>query len=111
MTSTHQRYQEVCEALRRQPPPRPEPDDIFVGDGDYVEISLEFLKYFIDVGGLRPSDSVLDIGSGIGRMAIALAHYLDRQDGGISGLTLLKKGSTGAEATLRPRFPIFIFAT
>lgn len=109
MTSTHQRYQDVCEALRRQPPPRPEPNDIFVGDGDYVEISLEFLKYFIKIGGLQPTDSVLDVGSGIGRMAVALTHYLDRQDGRYLGFDPVKKGIDWCKINITSKFPNFHF--
>lgn len=109
MTSTHQRYQEACEALRRQPPPLPDPDDIFVGDGDYVEISLEFLKYFIEIGGLCPTDSVLDIGSGIGRMATALTHYLDCQNGRYLGFDPVKKGVEWCKENITNRFPNFHF--
>lgn len=109
MTSTHQRYQEVCDALRRQPPPKPEPDDIFVGDGDYVEISLEFLKYFIEIGGLRPTDSILDVGSGIGRMATALTRYLDRQNGRYLGFDPVKKGIEWCKNNITPEFPNFHF--
>ena len=40
-----------------------------VGPGDYIKIGDEFLRYFIDCGGLRPHERVLDVGSGTGRMA------------------------------------------
>lgn len=104
-----QRYELVCETLRQQAAPRPTPDDIFVGDGDYIEISLEFLKYFIEVGLLEPTDSVLDIGSEIGRMAISLAHYLDPDKGRYLGLDPVKKGIAWCKTNITARFPNFHF--
>ncbi len=49
----------------------------FVGDGDFEAIGREFLGFFIELGGLKPGDRVLDVGSGVGRMAIPLTKYLD----------------------------------
>ena len=31
----------------------------FVGDGDYAGIGNQFLRYFVDLGGLHPTDAVL----------------------------------------------------
>ena len=49
---------------------------LFVGRGDFVRIGREFLDIFKTEAGLLPSDTVLDVGSGIGRMAIPLTDYL-----------------------------------
>jgi len=49
----------------------------FSGHSDYVETGDEFMTYFVEHAGLQPSDAVLDVGSGIGRMARPLAGYLD----------------------------------
>jgi Methylase involved in ubiquinone/menaquinone biosynthesis len=57
--------------------PAPPPENVFVGDGDYRAIGAEFLGHFVRLGGLKPSDRVLDIGCGIGRMAVPLTQYLD----------------------------------
>jgi len=56
--------------------PEPTIDSIFVGDGDYRAIGAEFLGHLIRLGGLLPDDRVLDIGSGIGRIAVPLTQYL-----------------------------------
>jgi ubiquinone/menaquinone biosynthesis C-methylase UbiE len=109
MTSIDSDYQKICDELRQQPPPKPAFDDIFVGDGDYVEISLEFLRYFIEVGGVRRSDSVLDVGSGIGRMAIALTRYLDPQYGRYLGFDPVKKGIEWCKLNITSAYPNFHF--
>jgi ubiquinone/menaquinone biosynthesis C-methylase UbiE len=52
---------------------------VFVGSGDFRKQGEEFLKYFIEYGNMQPNDHVLDIGCGIGRMALPLTHYLSKQ--------------------------------
>jgi SAM-dependent methyltransferase len=56
----------------------------FVGhaDSDFAATGDEFLSHFIGLGGLERSDRVLDVGSGIGRMARPLARFLNPQAGG-----------------------------
>jgi SAM-dependent methyltransferase len=49
----------------------------FVGRGDFERTGNEYLSHFRELGGLRPEDRVLDMGCGIGRMAIPLIGYLD----------------------------------
>jgi SAM-dependent methyltransferase len=50
----------------------------FVGhaDSDFAATGDEFLNHFRTLGDLRPTDRVLDIGCGIGRMARPLARFL-----------------------------------
>jgi SAM-dependent methyltransferase len=56
----------------------------FVGhaDSDFAATGDEFLSHFATLGGLTPADRVLDVGSGIGRMARPLAGFLDPEAGG-----------------------------
>jgi SAM-dependent methyltransferase len=49
---------------------------VFVGPGDFTEIGEEFLQYFVEIGQLKPTESVLDVGCGQGRMALPLSRYL-----------------------------------
>jgi SAM-dependent methyltransferase len=42
----------------------------------FVEVGDRFLKYFVELGGLRPEHAVLEVGCGSGRMARPLTAYL-----------------------------------
>ena len=46
--------------------------------GQFVLASTEFLGYFIQLAGLKPSEDVLDVGCGVGRMACQHPFRTDR---------------------------------
>jgi SAM-dependent methyltransferase len=71
--------------------PLPPKELIFVGDGPYTDIAGEFLRYFVEEGELPVDGTVLDIGSGIGRMASGLSLYLN-QDGRYVGFEPVEAG-------------------
>ena len=50
---------------------------IFVGSGDFISQEKNTLELFKEYGNLLPEHTVLDIGSGIGRMAVPLTSYLN----------------------------------
>ena len=52
-----------------------------IGSGDFHSVGREFCDYFILLAGLKPHHHVLDIGCGVGRMALQLTRYLDSQAG------------------------------
>jgi SAM-dependent methyltransferase len=89
------------------PPPQGE---VFVGDGDYINIAAEFLDYFVTLGGLEPHHAVLDIGCGIGRMAAGLACYLDPQAGFYLGFDPVARGIDWCRSTFAA-YPNFCFET
>jgi SAM-dependent methyltransferase len=55
---------------------RPPADLHNVGGGDFDEIGQQFLGLFKELCGLQPHEHVLDVGCGIGRIALPLTKYL-----------------------------------
>lgn len=63
----------------------------YAGHSDFVETGDEFLGYFVELGGLQPFHSVLDVGCGMGRMARPLVGYLDSA-GSYDGFDVNREG-------------------
>ncbi|GGF66434.1 methyltransferase [Azorhizobium oxalatiphilum] len=89
--------------------PQPPADSIFVGDGDYRAIGSEFLRHFVTLGGLRRSHRVLDVGSGIGRMAVPLTQFLHPERGSYEGFDPVLEGVMWCTTTITPAYPRFRF--
>jgi ubiquinone/menaquinone biosynthesis C-methylase UbiE len=81
---------------------------IFVGNGDFVNIGNEFLEYFVNYGGLQKTDAVLDVGCGIGRMAVPLTKYLTTE-ARYEGIDIVPKGITWCKKNITPAYPYFHF--
>jgi SAM-dependent methyltransferase len=81
----------------------------FVGDGDYKAIGVEFLRHFVTLGGLAPQDRVLDIGCGVGRMAMPMTLYLDPECGSYEGLDVVADGITWCQQAMSRPYPNFRF--
>jgi SAM-dependent methyltransferase len=79
----------------------------FVGDGDYKAVGLEFRKLFTEYGGLKPEHRVLDVGCGIGRMAVPLTDFLT--SGEYHGFDIVRKGVEWCRSNITPRYPNFHF--
>ncbi len=47
-----------------------------IGEGELAAVGQELLRLAVDHAGLAPADRVLDIGCGLGRLAVPLAGYL-----------------------------------
>ncbi len=69
------------------------------------EFQLDLLKKFI---ALQPEDKVLDIGSGVGRTAIALTHFLNG-GGGYEGFDAVEEGVKWCNSKIKKDFPNFNF--
>lgn len=89
--------------------PQPPADSIFVGDGDFRAIGAEFLRHFVTLGGLRRSHRVLDVGSGIGRMAVPLTQFLHPERGSYEGFDPVLDGVAWCATTITPAYPKFRF--
>jgi SAM-dependent methyltransferase len=83
---------------------------MFAGGGveDFWPIARETLRQLIAVGGLRPCDRVLDVGCGVGRMALALAGYL-APEGSYEGFDIVAPGVEWCRTHVTRRFPRFRF--
>ena len=59
-------------------PLAPPPAELnFVGTPDnFAEVGQQFFDIFVRDGGLKPHHRVLDVGCGVGRMALPLTGYL-----------------------------------
>lgn len=79
-----------------------------IGSGDFRQTGAEFLRYFIDLGELKPTDAVLDVGCGVGRMAVPLTRYL-QPPGSYRGFDLMHDSIDWCRHTITPRFPHFEF--
>lgn len=81
---------------------------IFVGDGDFRKTGDEFFRYFTELGGLKPNHKVLDVGCGIGRMAVPLTNFLTT--GSYEGFDIVRQGISWSNRVISKRYPNFHFA-
>jgi len=81
---------------------------VYTGRGDYEQVGRTFLEYFREFGGLEPDHRVLDIGSGMGRMAVPLTTFLSER-GSYAGLEIVKRGVEWCTRRFTRRFPQFRF--
>jgi ubiquinone/menaquinone biosynthesis C-methylase UbiE len=75
---------------------------------DFNKIGQELFQYLVEIGGLKPEDKVLDVGCGVGRMAIPLTRYLSGQ-GRYDGFDIVARSIRQCAQTISPRFPNFHF--
>jgi SAM-dependent methyltransferase len=62
-----------------------------IGGGDIALVGNQFLAYFKDYAYLSPDEHVLDVGCGVGRMAIPLTKYLSKS-GSYDGFDIMRRG-------------------
>ena len=86
-------------------PPR---GNVFVGAGDFVKQGAHILEMLKGYAGLRPDSKVLDIGCGIGRLAVPLTEYLSKE-GSYDGFDIVKKGIDWCREKISSRYPNFRF--
>jgi ubiquinone/menaquinone biosynthesis C-methylase UbiE len=79
----------------------------FAGDGDFEATGDEFLRYFIELGGLKVDSRILEVGSGIGRMARPLTKYVTT--GSFEGIDIVPEGIRWCSRHITSRYPNFHF--
>lgn len=81
---------------------------IFTGSGDFVSSGKQLVDLCINQTQLQPHHQVLDVGCGIGRLAVALTSYLNNQ-GTYSGFDVVNDGIQWCKQEITSRFPNFQF--
>lgn len=75
---------------------------------DFNAIGRVLFGYLVDIGGLKPNDKVLDVGCGVGRIAIPLTRYLSAE-GAYDGFDIVAESVEQCTRTISPRFHNFRF--
>jgi SAM-dependent methyltransferase len=76
--------------------------------GDFTAVGDRFLTHCRELAGLRPTDRVLEVGCGVGRIARPLATYLE-PPGGYDGFDVVAPAVRWCQRHLTPRHPHFRF--
>ncbi|MCK5135395.1 MAG: class I SAM-dependent methyltransferase [Bacteroidales bacterium] len=86
-------------------PPR---GKIFIGSGDFASTGESIRDQLVELGGLQPHNRVLDIGCGVGRVAVPLTGYLDGK-GSYEGFDIVKSAIRWCRKRIQSRFRNFRF--
>lgn len=81
---------------------------IYTGSGDFKAQGKRILQNIIELADLQPDQAILDVGSGIGRLAVALTDYLN-SDGYYEGFDVIKVGVDWCNKKIAPNYPNFNF--
>jgi SAM-dependent methyltransferase len=79
----------------------------YTGFKGYLEAGNEYLGYFKELCGLQPHHRVLDIGCGMGRMAVPQTGYL--RTGSYEGLDIVPSGIRWCQRHISRKYPQFRF--
>lgn len=79
----------------------------FTGAGDFLQEGAKYADYFKRYG-LTPESKVLDVGCGLGRMAVPLTHYLTKQ-GHYLGFDIMPKAIEWCNKEISARYSNFTF--
>lgn len=71
--------------------------------GEFQRYGEEYFGYFREIGGLTPTERVLDIGCGVGRMAVTLAPFLE--GGSYEGFDIRSDVIEWCQQHITPRYP------
>lgn len=81
---------------------------LIIGGGDFKKIGKDFVKYFVEYGGLHQDDSVLEIGSGYGRMSVGLTSFLS-SSGTYDGVEIIPEAIDWCKKEITSRYSNFKF--
>lgn len=81
---------------------------VFVGSGDYISQGRRLAELVVKYTNLQPDGKILDIGCGIGRLAVGLTRYLNSK-GTYEGFDIVDFGIDWCQKHITPKFPNFHF--
>ncbi len=81
---------------------------IFIGSGDFYKQGQNHLEYLKKYTNITPSSKVLDVGFGIGRTAVALTSFLDK-NGVYYGFDVVASGVDWCKKNITKKFSNFTF--
>src|SRR5947209_7452131 len=84
--------------------PIPPSELMSCGDGDFRAIGAEFLERVVRATSLAPSQHVLDIGCGIGRLALPMTQYLN-ESGSYDGVDPIVPAIAWCETNISVAYP------
>lgn len=111
LRQAYDRSRRSARRLRHAFDPLMPPDSLmFVGgdSGNFKPMGEKWTATLVQIGGLKPIDRVLEVGSGVGRMAIPLTRYL-APPGSYDGFEIVREGVQWCQQKITPRFPRFRF--
>jgi ubiquinone/menaquinone biosynthesis C-methylase UbiE len=101
---------DVADRLLRQRPEMVPPRSAnFTGSASgFLRSGETLLNRLIQLGGIAPDSRILDIGCGVGRLAVPLTGYLTEK-GSYDGLDIVGSGIKWCNENIGSRFPNFTF--
>jgi SAM-dependent methyltransferase len=88
--------------------PLPKTGEIFTGRGDFLKSGKNTVDNLTRFAGLKPNSTVLDLGSGLGRVAIPLTDILEKE-GGYYGVDIVENAIQKCQRAIASRYPNFHF--
>ena len=86
----------------------PEKEDRLGVGGSFKFVACDFLGHFVNKAQLKPDESILDAGCGVGRMAYSLAYYLD-DNACYEGFDIVEKWINWSQSVIHQHRPNFNF--
>jgi SAM-dependent methyltransferase len=99
---------DAWDRLRGRSDPLMPPRKLLFQVGGHPENGERFLNHFRTMAGLTPHQAVLDVGCGVGRMALPLTKFL-APPGRYDGFDIMPKHVRWCSRSITPRFPNFQF--
>ena len=98
-------YETVTGRRGAMVPPR---GRIFIGSGDFTATGEAIREQLVTLAGLKPSHRVLDVGCGMGRVAVPLTAFLDER-GSYEGFDIVPSAIRWCRKKITARYPRFRF--